>query len=133
MIHHVLTIDDEEEVRRVIGLQLVGTSFEVLEAENGEKGIEILNDNSMTVDVIICDVRMPKINGVEAVAYFRREYPSTPVIVLTGYPDLNLAVDFLKEGVVEYLVKPVEKQKLIEAVNKAADQRAVFSGSEPKM
>ncbi len=133
MIHHVLTIDDEEEVRRVIGLQLVGTSFEVLEAENGEKGIEILNDNSMTVDVIICDVRMPKINGVEAVAYFRREYPSTPVIVLTGYPDLNLAVDFLKEGVVEYLVKPVEKQKLIEAVKKAADQRTVFSGSEPKM
>ncbi len=133
MIHHVLTIDDEEEVRRVIRLQLGGTSFEVLEAENGEKGIEILNDNSMTVDVIICDVRMPKINGVEAVAYFRREYPSTPVIVLTGYPDLNLAVDFLKEGVVEYLVKPVEKQKLIEAVNKAADQRTVFSGSEPKM
>ncbi len=133
MIHHVLTIDDEEEVRRVIRLQLGGTSFEVLEAENGEKGIEILNDNSMTVDVIICDVRMPKINGVEAVAYFRREYPSTPVIVLTGYPDLNLAVDFLKEGVVEYLVKPVEKQKLIEAVNKAADQRTVFSASEPKM
>ncbi len=133
MKHHVLVVDDEKEVRRVIRLQLSGTPYEVLEAENGEQGIEYLNENSLTVDAIICDVRMPKINGIEAVAYFRREYPSTPVVVLTGYPDLKLAVDFLKSGVVEYLVKPVEKEKLIETVNKAAGQRTVFSGGEDKM
>lgn len=129
MLHKVLIIDDEEAVRETIRLQLKGTDFEVIEAENGEKGIELLNarDNPLTVDVVICDVRMPKVNGIEAVAYFRREYPSTPVIVLTGYPDMKLAVEFLKEGVVEYLVKPVDKEKLIEAVTKAAQQHKIFS------
>ena len=133
MLHHALIIDDEPEVRETIRLQLSGTRYEVLEAEDGEKGIELLNENALTVDVIICDVRMPKINGVEAVAYFRREYPSTPVIVLTGYPDVKLAVDFMKQGAVEYLVKPVDKEQLIEAVDKAAQQRTMFTGSGSEM
>jgi two-component system chemotaxis response regulator CheY len=134
MLHKILVVDDEEQVRKVIRLQLSGTNYEVIEAEDGEKGIEVLdNEDALAVETIICDVRMPKINGVEAVAYFRREYPSIPVIVLTGYPDVNLATEFLKEGVVEYLVKPVEKEQLVEAVKKAVDKRTLFSGSEPKM
>lgn len=133
MIHKILIVDDEEQVRKTIRLQLSATNYEIIEAEDGEKAIEMLNaENILLVDVIICDVRMPKINGVEAVAYFRREYPSIPVIVLTGYPDVNLAVDFLKEGVVEYLVKPVEKEKLIEVVTKAAQKRTIFGSDEPK-
>ncbi len=76
---------------------------------------------------------MPKINGIEAIAYFRREYPATPVIVLTGFPDTNLAVDFMKDGVIEYLVKPVEKEKLIEAVTKAARARTLFSRGGTEM
>ena len=134
MIHKILIVDDEEQVRKTIRLQLSATEYEIIEAADGEEAIELLNDeNTLLIDAIICDVRMPKINGVEAVAYFRREYPSIPVIVLTGYPDVNLAVEFLKEGVVEYLVKPVEKEKLIEVVTKTAQQRSIFSGDEPKM
>lgn len=134
MIHKILIVDDEEQVRKTIRLQLSGTEYEIIEAEDGEQAIELLNaENTLIVDAIICDVRMPKINGVEAVAYFRREYPSIPVVVLTGYPDVNLAVEFLKEGVVEYLVKPVEKEKLIEVVTKTAQQRSIFRGDEPKM
>ena len=133
MLHHVLIIDDEKEVRDVIQLQLGGTRYDILEAEDGEQGIAFLNENALTVDVIICDVRMPKINGVEAVKYFRREYPSTPVIVLTGYPDVNLAVEFMRQGAVEYLVKPVEKEQLIAAVEKAAAKRTLFSGNDGQM
>jgi two-component system chemotaxis response regulator CheY len=133
MLHHVLVIDDEQEVRDVIQLQLGGTRYELLEAEDGEQGIELLNENALTVDVIICDVRMPKINGVEAVKYFHQACPSTPVIVLTGYPDVNLAVEFMKQGAVEYLVKPVEKEQLIDAVEKAAAKRTLFSGSGSEM
>ena len=129
MQHHILVVDDEVEVRNVIRLQLSGTRFAVLEAEEGGQAIDLLNDNALTVDVIICDVRMPKIGGVEAIAYFRKEFPSTPIIVLTGFPDVDLAVKFLKEGVVEYLVKPIEKEKLIEAVEKAEAKRALFTGS----
>ena len=126
MLHHVLIVDDEEDIRKVIRLQLSGTRFEILEAAGAEQAIELLKDNALTVDVIICDVRMPKISGVEAVDYFSRNFPSTPVLILTGFPDLNLAVDFMKEGVLDYLVKPVEKDKLIEAVENAAKQRKVF-------
>ncbi|MEE8496404.1 MAG: response regulator [Xanthomonadales bacterium] len=131
MLHKVLVIDDEEVIRKTIRQQLDGIGFEIIEAEDGEKGIELLNtlDNPLTVDVIICDVRMPKINGVEAIAYFRREYPSMPIIVLTGYPDVKLATDFLKLGVSEYLTKPVDKKRLIEVVTRAAQQRKLFASS----
>lgn len=131
MLHKVLVIDDEEVIRKTIRQQLDGIGFEIIEAEDGERGIELLNtlDNPLTVDVIICDVRMPKINGVEAIAYFRREYPSMPIIVLTGYPDVKLATDFLKQGVTDYLTKPVDKKILIKAVTHAAEQRKLFESS----
>jgi two-component system chemotaxis response regulator CheY len=134
MKHKILVVDDEAEIRKTIRVQLEGTVFEILEAEDAEKGIELLdNENILEVEVIICDVRMPKVNGIEAVAYFRENYASIPIIVLTGYPDVHLAVDFMKSGVIDYLVKPVEKEKLVEAVHKAARQKNLFSGSQSKM
>ena len=130
MKHKILVIDDEAKIRKTIRLQLEGTTFEILEAEDGEKGIQVLeNENILEIDVVICDVRMPKINGIEAFAYFRQEFPSIPVIVLTGYPDVNLAVEFMKAGAVDYLVKPVEKNELLAAVTKAAEQRSIFGES----
>jgi two-component system chemotaxis response regulator CheY len=128
MLRKVLVIDDEEVIRQTIRQQLDGSGFEIIEANDGEHGIELLNtlDNPLTVDVIICDIRMPKINGIKAIAYFRKEYPSTPIIVLTGYPDVTIATDLLKQGVSDYLTKPVNKQSLIEVVKKAAQQRTLF-------
>jgi len=127
MKHHVLVLDDEADVRAAIALQLKGTRFEILQAENAQQAIELLSDHAITVDVIICDVRMPGISGVEAVEHFQREYPNTPVIVLTGFPDVALAVDFMKKSdVVDYLTKPVEKEKLVAAVEKAAQGRKLF-------
>jgi two-component system chemotaxis response regulator CheY len=127
----ILIVDDEAPVRKAIRLQLKDTGMEVIEAEDGEQGIKLLDSqNALDVNVIICDVRMPKINGVEAVAYFRREYPSIQVIVLTGFPDARLATEFMKQGAFDYLVKPVEKEALIEVVTKAAGQRNVSGGSD---
>jgi len=131
MKRRILVIDDEQGVRDTIRIQLESGGFEVVEAEDGEKGIEKINavDNPLTVDCIISDVRMPKINGIEAIAYFRKEFPSIPIIVLTGFPDVKLATDFMKQGVVDYLVKPVEKEKLIEAVKSAAAKHKLFGDS----
>ncbi|NNE62842.1 MAG: response regulator [Gammaproteobacteria bacterium] len=127
MQHHVLVLDDEADVRTAIRMQLGSTRFEILEAENVEQAIALLADNAISIDVIICDVRMPGVGGVEAVAKFQLDYPTTPVIVLTGYPDVDLAVDFMKkEDVVDFLTKPVEKDKLIAVVEKAAQGRRLF-------
>ena len=127
MKHHVLVLDDEADVRSAIRLQLEGTRFEILEAENVDQAIGLLTDYAISIDVIICDVRMPGAGGVEAVEIFQREFPTTPVIVLTGFPDVDLSVDFMKQkDVVDFLTKPVEKDKLIAAVDQAAQGRKLF-------
>ena len=77
------------------------------------------------LDAVICDIRMPKINGVQAIDYFQREYPHVPVIVLTAYPETQMAVSFIRNGVADYLIKPVEAQKLQAAVAKAMERRQV--------
>ncbi|HSA85201.1 MAG TPA: response regulator [Nitrospira sp.] len=120
----VLVVDDEPLVRNVVRMTLEKAGYEVLEAENGEKAIKAINadENPLVLDLVICDIRMPKINGVEAIDYFRREYPHVSLIVLTGYPDTNMAVSFMRQGV-DYLIKPVEAQKLIAAVAEAMDRR----------
>lgn len=124
----VLIVDDEESIRKALRLTLAKAGYDVVEADDGEKGIEAIgaDDNPLMLDVAICDIRMPRINGLEAIAYFRRQYPSVPVIVLTGYPDIQLATDLLKHGVVDYLVKPVERDKLVACVERAMEQRAAL-------
>src|SRR5574342_742825 len=121
----VLVVDDEADIRKVVRMTLQKAGYDVLEAENGEKAIETINagENRLLLDVVICDIRMPKINGVEAIAYFRSNYPRVPVIVLTGFPDTEMATSMLRQGVVDYLVKPVEGEKLREAVSRAMEQR----------
>lgn len=124
----ILVIDDEEQIRKVVGTVLRKGGFDVVEAEDGAKAIELLNsgDNPMMIDVIICDIRMPHINGTEAIKYFRAQYPSVPIIVLTAYPDFQLATSMLKEGVMDYLVKPVDREKMLMAVKNAMEKRALF-------
>jgi two-component system chemotaxis response regulator CheY len=121
----VLVVDDEPLVRQVVRMTLEKAGYDVLEAENGEKAIEAINsnENPLVLDVVICDIRMPRINGVEAIEYFQQQYPHVPLIVLTGYPDTNMAVSFMRHGVVDYLVKPVNAERLRTAVTEAMDQR----------
>jgi two-component system, chemotaxis family, chemotaxis protein CheY len=124
----VLIIDDEPDVRKVVRMTLEKAGYDVIEAEDGEKAIEEINkgENPLILDVIICDIRMPKINGVEAINYFQQQFPRVPLIVLTGFPDMDMATSFLKKGIVDYLVKPVEKEKLLGAVTKAFEQREIY-------
>ena len=121
----VLIVDDEPDVRKVVKMTLSKAGYDVIEAEDGEKAIAAIKEgeNPLLLDVIISDIRMPKVNGVEAMNYFQQQWPTVPLIVLTGFPDMDMATGFLKKGIVDYLVKPVEKEKLIQAVSKAIEQR----------
>ncbi len=123
----ILVVDDEPDIRKVVRMTLEKLGYYVVEAEDGQQAITLLNEgeNPMVIDVIITDIRMPQINGVEAIGYFQREYPSIPLIVLTGFPDLDLATNLLKRGVTDYLVKPVDREKLTIAVADAMDARHV--------
>ena len=123
----ILVVDDEPDVRKVVRLYLEKTGYDVIEAEDGKQAVrEIKNgENPLLVDVILTDIRMPKLNGLEAIQFFQTEFPHVSLIVLTGFPDLTIATSLMKNGIIDYLVKPVEKEKLLTAVAKAMEQREI--------
>lgn len=115
----ILIVDDEEDVRVTLKLALESGGYRTLEAGNGEDAINLLRegDNMMNVPIILCDIRMPKVNGIECIDFLRREAPGINIVVVTGYPDPKMASDLKAKGIKDYLVKPVERQKLLETVN----------------
>ena len=115
---NILIIEDEGEIREILTIHLEDAGYQVLEAENGQRAKEILEEgnNRATVDIIITDIRMPKVNGVEIIDYLKENVPGIPVIVVTAFPDKKLADQLIEEGVKKYLVKPVDRQVLLQAV-----------------
>ena len=123
----VLVVDDEPDVRKVVKRYLEKSGYDVIEAEDGEQAVQEVKsgENPLMLDVILTDIRMPKMNGVEAIQYFQNQFPHVSLIVLTGFPNIEMATSLMQNGVVAYLVKPVEKEKLLAAVSKAMEQREI--------
>jgi DNA-binding NtrC family response regulator len=121
----VFIIDDEEHVRKTVGLALKQGGYEVLEAADGEEAMATIQ-SGLSVQAIICDIAMPKVNGNDLIVFIRAKLPSVPVIVLTGHPDVQGAAALFKLGVVDYLIKPAQAQTLLEAVRRAIGEQAVF-------
>lgn len=121
----IMVVDDEVEVRKITRMCLEQVGYQVIEAENGEQAIQLIKegDNPVLLDAIITDINMPKVNGLEAIHFFQREWPHVPLIVMTGEPQLESAKELLKQGIVDYLVKPVDKEKLVNTVETAMGQR----------
>jgi two-component system chemotaxis response regulator CheY len=126
----ILVVDDEAHIRTTVNMVLTKAGYDVVEAENGEKGIQTITsgDNSLMVDMILCDMQMPKIDGVGAIAHFQAQFPSVPVVVMTGHPDVQAATKLMKQGVKDYLVKPIEKDKLLAVVGEAVKERVLSKG-----
>ena len=121
----IMVVVDEVDVRKVTRMCLEHVGYQVIEAENGEQAIQLIKegDNPVLLDAIITDINMPKINGLEAIKFFQHEWPHVPLIVMTGEPQLESAKELMKQGVVDYLVKPVDKEKLVNTVETAMEQR----------
>ena len=127
-IGRVFIIDDEEHIRNSVGLVLKQGGYEVLEAADGEEAIAVIQSFStdFSVQVIICDIELPKVNGNEVIAFIRAKLPWVPVIVLTGYPDVQGAQSLFKQGVVDYLIKPGRADTLLDAVRRAIGEQALI-------
>ncbi len=99
------------------------------EAENGTEAVS--KTEQFLPDVVLMDITMPQINGLETIAFFRRQYPSVPVIVLTGTADIPSATALFKQGVMDYLLKPIDETRFAEAVARVREHlRARNAGAQ---
>ena len=117
----ILVVEDEEKLRRVVELQLKGAGFEVEQAGNVEDAMRLAE----RADVILTDLRLPGVSGLELLANLRRQDSHTPVVVMTAFGSIETAVEAMKAGAVDFLPKPFSLDHLMTVVNKALELRTL--------
>jgi two-component system, NtrC family, response regulator HydG len=116
----LLMVDDERDFLQAVEPGMARRGFDVTLAESGIRALELLEQR--TFDVVVLDVKMPGIDGIDTFREISRRYPGLPVILLTGHGDISQAFETSREGVHEYLTKPCDVEKLAEVVREAASR-----------
>ncbi len=118
----VLTVEDDPAVREGIAGYLRDSGFQVLEAADGLLGLVMLRAHRP--DVVLCDLRLPRIDGLEVLSTITAEFPETPVLVVSGVSELSYAVQALKRGAWDYVTKPILDMGVLEGALRRALERA---------
>ena len=116
----ILVIDDERSIRGTLKEILEYEKFEVDLAEDGSAGFELVSKNSY--DVVLCDIKMPKMDGVEVLEKIQSIKPDTSVVMISGHGTIETAVDTLKKGAFDYIAKPLDLNRLLVTVRNALDR-----------
>ncbi|VXB91038.1 sigma-54-dependent transcriptional regulator [Maribacter litoralis] len=121
----ILVIEDEAAIRRVLVkiLSEESESYSVEEAEDGLKGIETIKKNDY--DLVLCDIKMPKMDGVEVLEAARKIKPEIPFIMISGHGDLDTAVNTMRLGAFDYISKPPDLNRLLTTVRNALDRKVL--------
>lgn len=121
----ILVIEDEAAIRRVLVkiLSEENDSYSVEEAEDGLKGIETIKNNDY--DLVLCDIKMPKMDGVEVLEAARKIKPEIPFIMISGHGDLDTAVNTMRLGAFDYISKPPDLNRLLTTVRNALDRKVL--------
>jgi nitrogen regulation protein NR(I) len=117
----ILVVDDEANLRRVLSAQLARDGYEVHTAEDGEAGLLFLKEHH--IDLVITDLRMPKVDGMDLLRAALRDDPTRPVVMITAHGTVDNAVEALKTGAFDYLTKPFDQQEVRTIVKKALKTR----------
>jgi putative two-component system response regulator len=115
----ILVVDDDPAVRKVLGIGLTTSGYETRAAASGAEALEILHGGEFRPDCVLTDIRMPGMPGDRLLEMMRQELPLVPVIMLTALNQVETAVDTMRKGAFDYLLKPVRKAHLEETVRKA--------------
>lgn len=115
---YIFIVDDEEPIRKVLNTHLVREGFEVITSCGGAGIFDTLRAVG-GIDLIISDIRMPEVDGIRILEFVRENMETVPVVMLTGFTDVSLAVDVMKKGAFDFLMKPVRKEDLLVVVRKA--------------
>jgi signal transduction histidine kinase len=120
MDKRILLVDDEKDIRDVLRLPLSDLGYEVMEAENGEVALRLFEQTQPPM--ILTDIKMPGMDGIELLQKVKRENPETEVIMITGHGDMDLAVKSLKYDATDFITKPINVDVLEIALRRAAER-----------
>ncbi|MGB5497702.1 MAG: sigma-54 dependent transcriptional regulator [Maribacter sp.] len=119
----ILVVEDESAIRRVLVkiLSEENDSYQVEEAEDGLRGLEAIKN--FDYDLVLCDIKMPKMDGVEVLEAARKIKPEIPFIMISGHGDLDTAVNTMRMGAFDYISKPPDLNRLLTTVRNALDRK----------
>ncbi|MEM9191447.1 MAG: sigma-54 dependent transcriptional regulator [Myxococcota bacterium] len=125
MAASILIVDDEKNIRRTLRMVLEGEGFQVLDAETAEAGLTILEEEE--VDLIILDVRLPKMSGIEALTQIRKHKPTEhlPVLMISGHASVAEAVQAVQGGATDFFEKPLDRDRVLVRVRNALKARSL--------
>ncbi|MFO7559438.1 MAG: hybrid sensor histidine kinase/response regulator [Desulfobacterales bacterium] len=116
----LLLVDDEEDIRDVLELTLTDLGYTVFTASNGESALRIFKEKRP--EIVLTDIKMPGMDGVELLRQIKQESPSTEVIMITGHGDTSLAIKSLKHEAIDFIPKPINDEVLEVALKRAMDK-----------
>jgi DNA-binding NtrC family response regulator len=122
-MHKILVIEDEAAIRRVLVkiLSEENDSYQVFEAEDGLIGIEMIKKDDF--DLVLCDIKMPKMDGVEVLEAAKKIKPEIPIVMISGHGDLDTAVNTMRLGAFDYISKPPDLNRLLNTARIALDRK----------
>lgn len=123
MQHTVLLVDDEEGIRTVLSLAIADAGYEVLTAQTGAQALELLN--SRNIPLIVTDIRMPGMDGLELLKRIRKEWPDSEVIMITGHGDMDVAIESLRLGAGDFITKPLHENALEISLRRAVEKISI--------
>jgi DNA-binding NtrC family response regulator len=121
-IANVLLVDDEIEFVETFSERLGMRDLEISKAFSGEEALQVLESNK-NIEIVILDVKMPGMDGIETLAQIKAKFPLIEVIMLSGHTDVESAIDGMKRGAFDYLMKPCDMDQIIAKVTEAATKK----------
>ena len=118
--NHILVIDDEENMRYMLQLTLENEGYSVSAAEDGHEGIRLFGRQHF--DFVICDVKMPGISGLDVLRAVMQTAPHTPVIMISAYGTIEAAIEAMKQGAYDYVMKPFKQDEMLLTLKKAEER-----------
>ncbi|MCU2360364.1 two-component system response regulator GlrR [Enterobacter hormaechei subsp. xiangfangensis] len=119
---HLLLVDDDPGLLKLLGMRLVSEGYSVVTAESGQEGLKVLSREK--IDLVISDLRMDEMDGLQLFTEIQKQQPGMPVIILTAHGSIPDAVAATQQGVFSFLTKPVDKDALYKAIDSALEHAA---------
>jgi len=122
---NILVIDDERSIRNSLKDILKFENYEVTVAEDGPSGLDMAGKK--VFDLVLCDIKMPKMDGIEVLEQLHVLAPDTPVVMISGHGDIDTAVESIKKGAYDFIEKPLDLNRLLISIKNATDKSNLIS------